>query len=250
MPQAASPQPRTPTRKARPGLHLEVSSATRAPRNYKKRGAFGSDDDGDAESDRIKILTESFVGSRGRIHNLTMLYVQEDINESFADSEHAAVALMWSGSGVGKIAKDYKIKKKVSMLGNAFEGRVARTIVQFVRHVFIFVHGALSGIFTRFYGDRLPNILVPEGEFFIEKGTWFMSADFIDGYGAQPHKDIKRMGFERMKRFFASDGNDLGATVKEIVINVCDWNAFVVADRIEFEKNADVPTPQSTFDEM
>ena len=58
------------------------------------------------------------------------------------------------------------------------------------------------------------------------------------------------MGFERMKRFFASDGNDLGATVKEIVINVCDWNSFVVADRIEFEKNADVPTPQSTFDEM
>ena len=32
---------------------------------------------------------------------------------------------MWSGSGVGKIAKDYKIKKKVSMLGNAFEGMSA-----------------------------------------------------------------------------------------------------------------------------
>ena len=77
----------------------------------------------------IKVPTETFVGSRGRLHNATMLYVQEDINESFADSEHVAVALMWSGSGVGKIAKDYKIKKKVSMLGNAFEGRVARTIV-------------------------------------------------------------------------------------------------------------------------
>jgi hypothetical protein len=250
VPQAASPQPRTPTRQARPGLHLEVSSATRAPRIYKKRGAFGSDDDGDAESDRIKVLTETFVGSRGRLHNVTMLYVQEDINESFVDSEHMAVALMWSGSGVGKIAKDYKIKKKVSMLGNAFEGRVARTIVQFVRHVFIFVHGALSGIFTRFYGDRPPNILVDEGKFFIEKGTWFMSAVFIDGYGAQPHKDIKRMGFERMKRFFASDANDLGATVKEIVINVCDWNQFVIANRSEFEKNADVPTAQSVFDEM
>ena len=198
----------------------------------------------------IKVLTESFVGSRGRIHNATMLYVQEDINESFADSEHAAVALMWSGSGVGKIAKDYKIKKKVSMLGNAFEGKVARTIVQFVRHLFICANRALSGIFTRFYGDRPPNILVDEGKFFIEKGTWFMSADFIDGYGAQPHKDIKRMGFERMKRFFASDANDLGATVKEIVINVCDWNQFVIADRSEFEKNADVPTAQSVFDEM
>ena len=114
VPQAASPQPRTPTRKARPGLHLEVSSATRAPRAFKKRGAFGSDDDGDAESDRIKTLTESFVGSRGWIHNLTMLYVQEDINESFADSEHAAVALMWSGSGVGKIAKDYTRSRKRS----------------------------------------------------------------------------------------------------------------------------------------
>ena len=133
--QAASPQPRTPTRKARPGLHLEVSSATRAPRAFKKRGAFGDDDDGDAESDRIKTLTESFVGSRGRVHNLTLLYVQEDINESFANSEHAAVALMWSGSGVGKIAKDYKIKKKVSMLGNAFEGMCAQTIVRCVRFI-------------------------------------------------------------------------------------------------------------------
>ena len=94
VPQAASPQPRTPTRKARPGLHLEVSSATRAPRNYRKRGASGGDNDGDAESDRIKILSETFVGSRGRLHNVTMLYVQEDINESFADSEHMAVALM------------------------------------------------------------------------------------------------------------------------------------------------------------
>ena len=62
--------------------------------------------------------------------------------------------------------------------------------------------------------------------------------------------DIKGMGFERMKRFFASDANDLGATVKEIAINVCDWNQFVIADRSEFEKNADVPTAQSVFDEM
>ena len=237
MLQAASPQPRKPTRKARPGLHLEVSSATRAPRAFKKRGAFGDDDDGDAESDRIKTLTESFVGSRGRVHNLTLLCVQEDINESFADSEHAAVALMWSGSGVGKIAKDYKIKKKVSMLGNAFEGMYVcandRTMCSI--HI-LCVDSALSGIFTRFYGDRPPNILVDEGKFFIEKGTWFMSADFIDGYGAQPHQDIKGMGFERMKRFFASEANDLGATVKEIAINVSDWNGFVIADRAEFEK--------------
>ena len=77
-----------------------------------------------------------------------------------------------------------------------------------------------------------------------------MSADFIDGYGAHPHKDIKGMGFERMKRFFASEANDLGATVKEIAINVSDWNEFVIADRNEFEKNADVPTAQSVFDEM
>ena len=133
--QAASPQPRTPTRKARPGLHLEVSSATRAPRAFKKRGAFGDDDDGDAESDRIKTLKESFVGSHGRIHKITLVYVQQDINESFANSEHAAVALMWSGSGVGKIAKDYKTKKKVSMLGNAFEGMCAQTIVRCVRFI-------------------------------------------------------------------------------------------------------------------
>ena len=114
----------------------------------------------------------------------------------------------------------------------------------------ICVNSAISGIFTRFYGDRPPNILVDEGKFFIEKGTWFMSADFIDGYGAQPHKDIKGMGFERMKRFFASEANDLGATVKEIAINVSDWNEFAIADRTEFEKNADVPTSQAAFDEM
>ena len=94
MAQAASPQPRTPTRPARPGLHLEVSSATRAPRAFRKRGAFGDDDDENTESDRTKTLKESFVGSHGRVHNLTLLYVQEDINESFTNSEHAAVALM------------------------------------------------------------------------------------------------------------------------------------------------------------
>ena len=132
--QAASPQPRTPTRPPRPGLHLEVSSATRAPpRAFKKRGAFGDDDDADAESDRIKTLKEYFVGSRGRIHNITLVYVQEDINQSLANSEHVAVALMWSGSGVGKIAKDYKIKKKVSMLGNAFDGTCAQSFVRCVR---------------------------------------------------------------------------------------------------------------------
>ena len=97
-----------------------------------------------------------------------------------------------------------------------------------------------TGIFTRFYGTLPPNILVDEGKFFIEKGTWFMLADYIDGYGAQPHLDVKAKGFGRMKRFFASDSNDLCATVKEIVINVNDWNAFVIADRDEFEKNAEV----------
>ena len=58
------------------------------------------------------------------------------------------------------------------------------------------------------------------------------------------------MGFGRMKRFFSSEANDLGATAKEIAINVCDWNAFVIADRTEFEKNADVPTSQAVFDKM
>ena len=74
--------------------------------------------------------------------------------------------------------------------------------------------------------------------------------DYIDGYGAQPDTDAKAKGFGRMKRFFASDANDLGATVKEIAINVSDWNAFVIADRTGFEKNADVPAPQSAFDDM
>ena len=53
-----------------------------------------------------------------------------------------------------------------------------------------------------------------------------------------------------MKRFFASEANDLGATAKEIVINVSDWNDSVIADRTEFEKNADVPISQAVFDEM
>ena len=98
-----------------------------------------------------------------------------------------------------------------------------------VLDLIICANSAISGIFTRFYGDRPPNILVDEGKFSIEKGTWFMSADFTDGYGGQPHKDVKGMGYERMKRFFASEANDLGATVKEIAINVSDWNDFVIA---------------------
>ena len=197
MLQAASPQPRTPTRPARPGLYLEVSSATRAPCAFRKRGAFGGDIDENTESDRIKTLKESFVGSHGRVHNLTLLYVQEDINESFANSEHAAVALMWSGSGVGKIAKDCKIKKKVSMLGNAFDGTYAQSFDSLCSTHIICFDSAITGIFTRFYADRPPNILVEEGKFFIEKGTWFMSADYTDGYGGQPHKDVKGMGFDR-----------------------------------------------------
>ena len=114
----------------------------------------------------------------------------------------------------------------------------------------IFVHCAITGIFTRFYGDRPPNILVDEGKFFIEKGTWFMSADYTDGYGGQPHTDVKGMGYDRMKRFFSSESNDLGATFKEIVINVSDWNAFVIADRNEFEKNQEQPTSEDVFAEM
>ena len=121
--QADSGQPRTPTRPARSGLGIEVPSATRDPRAFNKRRAGAVDDDSDP--DRVKTLKEPFVGSHGRIHVVSLLYVQKDINESFGSSEHAAVALMWSGSGVGKIAKDYKIKKKVSMLGNAFEGMSA-----------------------------------------------------------------------------------------------------------------------------
>jgi hypothetical protein len=40
---------------------------------------------------------------------------------------------MWSGSGVGKIAKDYRAKKGVPMLGNAFGGMGALSFDQFVR---------------------------------------------------------------------------------------------------------------------
>ena len=77
-----------------------------------------------------------------------------------------------------------------------------------------------------------------------------MSADYTDGYGGQPHTDVKGMGYERMKRFFSSDANGLGATVKEIAINVSDWNAFVIADRNEFEKNQEQPTSDDVFAEM
>ena len=108
----------------------------------------------------------------------------------------------------------------------------------------------ITGIFTRFYGSQPPNVLVPEGEFFIDTGTWFMSADYVDGYGTQPHLDVKTKGFDRMKKFFASSSNDLGAMFKEIVVNVDDWNTFVFADRNEFEKNAEKPTPQTVFGEM
>jgi hypothetical protein len=108
----------------------------------------------------------------------------------------------------------------------------------------------ITGILTHFYGSQPPNVLVPEGEFFTEKGTWFMSADYVDGYGAQSHMDVKGKGFERMRKFFASSSNDLGATFKKIVVNVDDWNTFVVADRNEFEKNTEKPTPQAVFDDM
>ena len=116
-------EPRTPPPKARGGLSLEISSAER-PRTFKKRAGPDDGDDGDDSTSRIKVLTEKFIGSRGRIHIATLVYVQNDINENVASPVHAAVAVMWHGSGVGKIAKDYRFKKGLSMLGFAFGGRV------------------------------------------------------------------------------------------------------------------------------
>jgi hypothetical protein len=121
--QGAQSQPQTPPPKARSGLNLEIST-TQRHRLYKKRGAPTDGGDDDNSSDRIKVLTEKFVGVKGRIHTVSLVYDQRDINENFSTSEHAAVAVVWSGSGVGKIAKDYRAKKGVSMLGNAFDGMV------------------------------------------------------------------------------------------------------------------------------
>ena len=118
--QPSTIQPRTPPARARGGLSLEISSVE-WPHAYKKRGGLDDDGDGDESSSRIKALTENFIGSRGRIHIATLVYAQNDINENFASFEHAAVALMWNGSGVGKIVKDYRLKKGLSMLGNAWE---------------------------------------------------------------------------------------------------------------------------------
>jgi hypothetical protein len=84
-------------------------------------------------SERIKVLTNNFVGTKGRVHTVALVYVQRDINENFATSEHAAVAVMWSGSGVGKITKDHRSKKGVSMLGNAFDGMSAVASDRIVR---------------------------------------------------------------------------------------------------------------------
>ena len=121
--QGGPSQPRTPPAKARTGLKIEISSTERH-RLYKKRGAPTDDGDDDSSSTRIKVLTEKFVGTKGRIRIVSLVYVRNDINQNVSTSEHAAVAVMWSGSGVGKIAKDYRLKKGISMLGNAFGGVV------------------------------------------------------------------------------------------------------------------------------
>ena len=76
-----------------------------------------------------------------------------------------------------------------------------------------------------------------------------MVADFVDGYGAQPHLDVKSKGFGRM-RLFASDSNDLGATFKEIVLNVENWNTFVVADREMRAGYEDLPTATAALGAM
>jgi hypothetical protein len=76
-----------------------------------------------------------------------------------------------------------------------------------------------------------------------------MSADYVDG---QPHMDAKAKGFARMRKFFGSDSNDLGATFKEIVLDVGDWNVavFVVADRDTLLKYEDKPTEAAVLDVM
>ena len=117
--QGAKAPPCTPPAKARGGLSIEISSSER-PRKYRKEGGTDGAGAGNASSSRINVISRNFVGQRGRIHFVTLLYVQNDIKEPFDTSEHAAVAMMWHGPGVGKIAKDYRAKKKVSMLDQGF----------------------------------------------------------------------------------------------------------------------------------
>ena len=50
----------------------------------------------------------------------------------------------------------------------------------------IFVHCAITGIFTRFYGDRPPNILVDEGKFaFYLGGLQPCFPECMDGYAGE-----------------------------------------------------------------
>ena len=82
-------------------------------------------------------------------------------------SENAAVAVMWSGSGVGKISNDYRAKKRCLNARECF-WRYERSIVRSYCTILIMCCNFLiTGIFTRFYGSQPPNVLVPEDEFFI-----------------------------------------------------------------------------------
>ena len=76
-----------------------------------------------------------------------------------------------------------------------------------------------------------------------------MSADYIDQNGQMPHENA-RLGFDRMKAFFASDRNDLGAMMREVVISTKDRNAFAAADRVARSKHSDRPTSDETLDQM
>lgn len=83
----------------------------------------------------------------------------------------------------------------------------------------------------------------------MEVNTWMMAADHVDLYGESPHEDANK-GFNRMKTFFESSKNDLGATFKEIVISTADWNAFAKADRANRAHMSDTPTDTAVLDDM
>ena len=188
---------------------------------------------------------------------VTLVYRVDDLNDDIVidDLPTCAQAMVkWSGQGVGKIAYNYKEKKKSegieypTLLHSAFKGIVFVMVQCLTRNECLLSVGALH----KFYGDHryLPRQqVVEEGKCFIEPNSFVSCADFANEDGDFLFKDLKTTTWETLGNFYSSNKNDLGATFEEIAISIETWNAFCEADNA-LQLQEDKSMSNEALDEM
>ena len=254
---AASAAPSTPVRAA--GGSREIVHLNSSTPGKKRAVGTGASASPTSYGVKVKELTSKFIGTRKFGSNMvvTLVYRVDDLNDDIVidDLPTCAQAMVkWSGQGVGKIAYNYKEKKKSegieypTLLHSAFKGMVFVMVQCLTRNECLLSVGALH----KFYGDHryLPRQqVVEEGKCFIEPNSFVSCADFANEDGDFLFKDLKTTTWETLGNFYSSNKNDLGATFEEIAISIETWNAFCEADNA-LQLQEDKSMSNEALDEM